>query len=294
MSVKLKINLLLLVIGIISSLSIAAFSYFEARNRVYEEAFKKAELIHSFALAAKNYTKNTMRPLARKIAGMDSFRPELMSGFFVARSVGDIFSKGQPGYSFKAATDNPIKPENMADDQERELLYSFQKNRNLKIKKGIIKKLDRDYFYIAKPSVAKKGCIRCHGKREDAPKEQLQMYTGSLGYNYTLDKVVAIFITYVPIQKAIDEARNVGIKMALAGVITILCIMATVWFFIGSVVTRPIIRLTQKADQISKGKGLDKEIKASSVDEIGVLYDSFNRMRKSVVKLIKMVREKKG
>ena len=294
MSVKLKINLLLLVIGIISSLSIAAFSYFEARNRVYEEAFKKAELIHSFALAAKNYTKNTMRPLARKIAGMDSFRPELMSGFFVARSVGDIFSKGQPGYSFKAATDNPIKPENMADDQEMELLYSFQENRNLKIKKGIIKKSNRDYFYIAKPSVANKGCIRCHGKREDAPKEQLQMYTGSLGYNYTLDEVVAIFITYVPIQKAIDEAKNVGIKMALAGVIAILCIMAAVWFFIGSVVTRPIIRLTQKADQISKGKGLDKEITASSVDEIGVLYDSFNRMRKSVVKLIKMVREKKG
>ncbi len=106
--------------------------------------------------------------------------------------------------------------------------------------------------------------------------------------------MVAIFITYVPIQEAIGEARNVAIKMALAGVITILCIMAAVWFFIGSVITRPIIRLAQKADQVSKGKGLNEEVEASSSDEIGVLYDSFNRMRKSVVKLIKMVREKKG
>ena len=41
MSIRLKINLVLLVIGIMTSILVAAFNYYEARNRVFTEAQKK-------------------------------------------------------------------------------------------------------------------------------------------------------------------------------------------------------------------------------------------------------------
>ncbi len=239
------------------------------------------------------YTREIQRPEALKIVGEDTFRPELMSGSFVARSVGDMFSKIQPGYSYKSATDNPINADNMVDDQEREILQDFQKNRNLKIKKGIIKRKNQDYFYIARPTVSKQRCNKCHGRREDAPKEQLQMYKGSGGYNYKPGEVVAMFITYVPIQKALAGLKTTALKTVLMGVGSILMILIAVWYFMNSAITKPIIKITQIAENISRGKDLGVEVQSKRKDEIGALYDSFNKMRKSVVLLIKRGQKKK-
>ena len=95
MSIKLKINLLLLLIGIITSIGIGAFNYNEAKDRVFSDAFQRAELISSFAMASRDYTVKTMRPLAIEIAGTNSFHPELMGGFFVARAIADNFAQNQ-------------------------------------------------------------------------------------------------------------------------------------------------------------------------------------------------------
>ena len=70
--------------------------------------------------------------------------------------------------------------------------------------------------------------------------------------------------------------------------------MAAIWFAIGRVVVKPVTTLSQMADGMSRGKGLDVDIVSKSKDEIGDLYASFNRMRKSVIKLIRMVKQKKG
>ena len=69
MSIKWKINLVLLIVGTITSLFVAAFSYYEAKSRIIEEAYREAEIIASFAMASRTYTVETMRPLAREIAG---------------------------------------------------------------------------------------------------------------------------------------------------------------------------------------------------------------------------------
>jgi hypothetical protein len=94
MSIKLKINLLLLLFGSLTCFVIAGFNYYVTKNRIFEDAFQKAQLISSFAMASRDYTVETMRPLAMEIGGKGIFHPELMAGLFVARSIGNIFSKG--------------------------------------------------------------------------------------------------------------------------------------------------------------------------------------------------------
>ena len=73
MSIKSKVNLSFLVLGILSILVIALFNYSETKKEVIANAFDKAELINSFAMASRTYTVQTMRPLALKIAGTDQF-----------------------------------------------------------------------------------------------------------------------------------------------------------------------------------------------------------------------------
>ena len=58
----------------------------------------------------------------------------------------------------------------------------------------------------------------------------------------------------------------------------------------GASVTKPIVQLTRMADEVSRGKQINREIRVKSSDEIGALYKSFDRMRISVIKLVKAAR----
>lgn len=293
MSIRIKINLVLLAIGVVTSILVAAFNYYEARNRVFSEAQKKAELISSFAMASREYTKQTMRPLAVKMAGQDSFHPELMAGFYVVRAIADIFAENQKGYAFKQATINPILPQNKSNAEETKIINYFRNNRDVLVQQGTLSQNDKQVFYVARPVVNKEGCMKCHGRKEDAPKEQRAMYTGNGGYGWKVNDVVATLITYVPIDTALAELKTIALKTIMAGFVAILIIMLSVSFFLNKIVVKPIVNLTALTERMSRGKDLDKTIENVSNDEIGALCDSFNRMRVSVVKLIQMIKKKK-
>jgi methyl-accepting chemotaxis protein len=70
-------------------------------------------------------------------------------------------------------------------------------------------------------------------------------------------------------------------------------IVVLVAYLLARRLSTPIRNLTEIASEISRGRGLKNKLVATSNDEIGDLYQSFELMRKSVVKLIKMVRKKK-
>lgn len=292
MSIKTKLNLILLILGIISSILIAVLNYIDAKNRVFEEAYNKAQLINSFAMAARTYTVKTMRPLAIEIAGTGKFHPEIMGGFFVARAIADTFARSQPGYTFKQATLDPVNFSNKASYEEANIIHAFDSNREQTLQKGIIEREDASYFYLARPVVAKKQCLTCHGDPVLAPKGRKVRYPGPGGYNYKENSVIATFVTYVPVKKALSQLKFIAFKTVVIGIFCILLILVALWLVLGKMVTKPIQRLTLLANNMSRGKDLQIKLEVPTKDEIGELYKSFDLMRKSVVKLIKMVKRK--
>ena len=55
-------------------------------------------------------------------------------------------------------------------------------------------------------------------------------------------------------------------------------------------VIRPVTRLSRLSDQVSQGEKMDApDFEVRSGDEIGVLTQSFNRMKKSLVQAMKML-----
>lgn len=293
MSIKSKINLSFLALGVLAALAVSAFNYVEIKKSVISNAFKKAELINSFAMASRTYTVNTMRPLAIKAMGPEQFHPEIMGGFFVARAIAETFSKDQPGYSFKQATINPVNSKNKADANETQIIKKMAAINGVGNMQGIIEKDQQRYFYIAKPVIAKQGCLKCHGDPANAPKGRKTLYPGPGGYHYKADDVVAAFVTYVPVEKALSEVNRATAKIAAAGIGFIVIIFFVIWFMIDRIVTRPLVVLTGLTDDVSRGKSLEKDLTYRSKDEIGELYQAFDRMRKSVVKLIRMVQKAK-
>ena len=292
MSIKSKINLSFLVLGILCIAAVSLFSYFETKKEVMANALEKAELINSFALASRTYTVKTMRPLALEIAGQDKFHPEIMGGFFVARAIAENFGKNQPGYSFKQATLNPVNIENMADYDEEGIIRKLEANRSLKSDQGILKKNGGRYFFIAKPVSTQKGCLKCHGEPDKAPYGRRTRYPGMGGYNYKENSVIAAFITYVPVEGALSELKTATVKLAGSSAAMVGLILTVIWFLVDKMVTKPIVNLTEFADSVSRGKGLEEKLDYPSKDEIGALYHSFDRLRQSVLKLMHIMKKR--
>ena len=88
------------------------------------------------------------------------------------------FRAPNPGYAFKQATLNPVNPGNVADPDEEKIIRFLSRERSVKSKRGIVDKSQKDYIYFAQPIVTKKECLKCHDRKEDAPKGQILRYPG--------------------------------------------------------------------------------------------------------------------
>lgn len=58
---------------------------------------------------------------------------------------------------------------------------------------------------------------------------------------------------------------------------------------IRKLVLKPVVAMTNLADTLSKGSVTDEELKVDGNDEIADLTKSFNRMRRSVIKIIQLL-----
>ena len=193
-------------------------------------------------------------------------------------------------YDYKEASDNPtISPQDKATPDEVEII------RGLRTKlsdKDTIKRKDKSYWYFAKPIFATKsdGCMRCHGEKAKAPPSMLRTYGQDIGGFNWQEGVVAAQIVYVPKTVPDQIANNAAGKIALiiflASAITILAL----WWALTVLVTRPVARLSEMAEEISKGHLSSSQIPVRGSDEIAHLTAAFNRMNQSLYKAVKRLK----
>lgn len=211
-----------------------------------------------------------------------------MSGFVVTRETWSRFKKSMPGYLFKQATVDPLNKENKADQEELALIAEFAAAPDMKRKEGQMTKDGADYFFIARPiSIDKKGCLECHGDPNDAPKDQVDIYGTENGYNWKMNDTVAAFVVYIPVAQALAEAKRGAFTLILIGAGTMVLMLIILGIFINKSIVTPIVNLSRRTDEISLGKDLERKVEITSKDEIGVLAQAIERLRVSLVKILR-------
>ncbi|WP_391559992.1 sensor histidine kinase [Robertmurraya sp.] len=97
--------------------------------------------------------------------------------------------------------------------------------------------------------------------------------------------------THDKFYRSIIERSGEVIKLGmwLLLLITFVLILITYWFSLG--ITRPVLKLTQAANELSNGK-FDVEIKVETNDEIAFLARTFDRMRNNINNLILEIKNK--
>ncbi len=195
MVIRTRLMLFMGILSIIVTLVVGFASYKFSEQNAIREAKSKGQIIFNFIYSYREYFKDTQKALILELVEDDRFYPELMSGFVVTRGIWDVFKGHLTGYRFKQATLDPLYPPNKADKEELAMIGRFRSDPSLKQLEGIVKAQGEKFFYMAKPiKIEKKGCLRCHGDPMNAPKDQIEIYGTSNGYNWTHGETVAAFV----------------------------------------------------------------------------------------------------
>jgi protein-histidine pros-kinase len=186
---------------------------------------------------------------------------------------------------------NPTNPRNRANDWEADIVHQF---RNVSDRPEMVGERDTPNgksFYIARPMQIKaEACLYCHSTVDAAPKTLVDKYGPANGFGWKLNEVIGAQIVSVPTEVPIARANRAFRTFMLSLTAVFAFIFVALNFMLWYLVIRPVTRLSQLADQVSQGENMDApDFAVTSGDEIGVLTQSFNRMKKSLVQAMKML-----
>ncbi len=290
MKLILKFNLVFIAIFLIG-LGVAGYMSNQLLlQNAREEILQNARLVMETSLATRAYTSSQVRPLLETQMKY-SFLPQSVPAYSATEVLGGLRKKF-PEYAYKEATLNPTNPRDRAVEWETDIVNQFRGSPD---RGEIIGERDTPTgraLYIARPIQIKDGaCLPCHSTVEAAPKTMVDRYGPANGFGWQLNEIVGAQVvsvpTEVPVQRATIAYRT--FMLSLTGVFVFIGIALNLMLL--AMVIRPVSRLSKLADQVSMGAMDAADFRVRSKDEIGVLADSFNRMKKSLVQAMKMLEE---
>jgi protein-histidine pros-kinase len=190
----------------------------------------------------------------------------------------------------KEATLTPTHPRDRAAGWEVDVVNQVRNGAELKEFVG-----ERDTpagraLFVSRPlRITNAACLQCHSSVEAAPRTMIEKYGPANGFGWNLNEVIGAQIVSVPLDVTIQRAER-SFTVFIGSLVSVFVVAGVILnLMIWLVVVRPVTRLSALADRVSQGDLDAPEFATGSRDEIGVLAQSFSRMRASVVQAMKML-----
>ena len=288
MKLLVKFNLVFLLVVLVGLTASTLIARGLLRQAAKEEVIDRARLLMTGAQGVSTYTATQIKPLLETQMKY-TFLPQSIPAYSAAEVLGHL-QKTYPDYAFKSAMLNPTNPRDRAVAWEEDIVSSFKRSADLKEFIGERETPTGTALYIARPIVVTNpGCLACHSTPEAAPKTLTDKYGPANGFGWTLNEPLGAQVVSVPLTLPLQQAdRQLMVVVGvLAGVF--LLIGAALNLMLYRLVIKPVSTLSAIADRVSLGEFEAPEFDVQSKDEIGVLSDSFNRMRTSLAHAMKML-----
>jgi len=289
MGLRLKFNIVLTLVFAAGMAVSALVSYELLQNNAKQEVLRNAGLMMEAALSIRGYTVSQIKPhLEPQLA--ETFLPQSVPAF-AATETFNTLRKKYPDFSYKEATLNPTNPRDRAVEWEADVVNYFR-NGNLATMNELSGERDTPsgrMLYLARPITIKDpACLACHSVPSAAPASMIKLYGENNGFGWKHMETVGAQVVSVPmslpIKNANDAFRVFMASLAAIFVVTFIVLNAMLSFMI----LRPITRMSAAADKISQGDFNVPEF-GKGKDEISTLGVSFNRMRRSLQKALKLI-----
>ena len=288
MRLLLKFNLIFVLVFIAGLLASAYVSRDLLQRNAQQEILEHARLTMEKAVAVRSYTIEQIAPLLGTQMKYE-FLPQTVPAYSATEVLAKL-AKVYPDYTYKEATLNPTNPRDRAVDWEADIVGRF---RNQPDQKELVGERDTPLgraLYIARPlRITNAACLACHDTAAAAPKTLVDKYGPNNGFGWKLNEVIGAQVVSVPMAVPLARAeRTFHVFMtSLIGIFVTIGVVLNLMLW--ALVIRPVAQLSKLADRVSLGEMTAPEFKARGRDEIGMLTQSFARMRRSLEQAMRML-----
>jgi HAMP domain-containing protein len=287
MSLLIRINLALGAVFIAAALiaGYACRTILEANAQ--REVFAAAGLMMDSALAIRAYTANEILPLLSERI-QEEFPPQSVP-FYAATQNFLRLRERHPEYTYKEATLNPMNPRDHATDWEADIIQRF---RNDVHAQEVIGERDTPMgksLYLARPIRNEAECSACHSTPSAAPRTLIARYGSSNGFGWQTGEIVGAHVVSVPFASAAANADR-AFRAFMTSLVTVFAaVFLVVNALIYYMVVRPVRQIARVADRLSMGDMSAEDFPHGGAGEIASVARSFNRMRKSLEKAVRLL-----
>jgi len=287
MKLLVKFNLIFLLVFLLGLTVSSIVARGLLQRAAQDEVTDRARLLMEKANVVSAYTATQIKPLLETQMKY-TFLPQSVPAYSSAEVLIGL-QKSYPDYSFKSAMLNPTNPRDRAVAWEEDVIKQFSSNPEMKEFIGQRDTPSGASLYIARPiRITNPACLACHTTPDAAPQTLVDRYGPSNGFGWKLNETLGVQVVSVPMTVPLQRADQA--LMVVIGVLSavFLLVGATLNFMLWKLVIQPVSQLSALADKVSLGEEAP-EFVAKSKDEIGVLAESFGRMRKSLAHAMKML-----
>ena len=287
MSLLIRINLALGAVFIVATViaGYACRTILEANAQ--REVFVEAGLMMDSALAIRAYTANEILPLLSERI-QEEFPPQSVPSYAATQNFLRLRER-HPEYTYKEATLNPMNPRDRPADWEADIIQQFRNNAHAQ---EVIGERDTPLgkaLYLARPIRNTAECSSCHSTPSAAPRTLIARYGVNNGFGWQPGEIVGAQVVSVPFASAAANADR-AFRAFMTSLVTV---FAAVFLVVNAVlyfmVVRPVRQIARVADRLSLGDMSAEDFPKGGAGEIASVARSFNRMRKSLEKALRLL-----
>jgi HAMP domain-containing protein len=287
MSLLLRINAALGAVFLVAAALAGYICWSMLEDNAQREVLAEAGLMMDSAAAVRSYTAKEILPLIS--AGMQQEFPPQSVPSYAATQNFLHFHEHHPDYAYKEATLNPTNPRDRAAEWEGDIIQRFRNDAHTEQVVGVRDTPMGKSLYLARPIRAKPECLVCHSIPSAAPQSMIARYGGDNGFGWQPNEVVAAQVVSVPFASATANADKEfrAFMILLVGVFVAAFVVVNILLY--RLVVLPVRRIALVADQVSQGDMSAPEFPQGGATEIASVTRSFERMRKSLAKALRLL-----
>jgi HAMP domain-containing protein len=287
MNLLVRINLVLIVAFTLAALAVGFACSAMLQENAKQETLRQAGLMMDSALSMRAYTSAEIVPLLNAQMQKE-FLPQSVPSYAATQNFLHLHAK-HPEYAYKEATLNPTNLQDRAMDWESDLIQQFRNDAHLTEVVGERDTPTGRSLYLARPIHAEAKCLVCHSVPAAAPVTLIQRYGSNNGFGWGVNEIIGAQVVSVPLATATVNASRIlrGVMTSIAAILVVTLLIVNVVLYL--LIVRPVRRITAIAHELSLGNMATGEFPTRGSTEVTDLGRSFNRMRTSLAKALKML-----
>lgn len=287
MSLLVRINVVLGLVSLAAAMLAAYACWTILEGNARREVLADAGLMMDSAGAIRTYTANEILPLLEH-SMHDSFPPQEIP-FYAATQNFLKLRERHPEYMYKEATLNPTNPRDRATDWEADIIQRFRNNAGTSEVVGERETPMGKSLYLARPIRISGECLECHGSPATAPVSMVARYGRDNGFGWQDHEIVGAQVVSVPFANASASAERAFRAFLIALALVFAAIFVALNALLYVLLVRPVRRIAHTAERVSVGDMSADEFPRHAPAEIDSLVRSFNRMRTSLDKAMRLL-----